>query len=171
MAHQDLYFRARRQASLIAFNAALPENFKLIHKPGTEWEMLPGVHLTGIKALTLKSAERDIDDVIIAPAILSDDIHYNLRVTPDWADWDRLFITDPADPDFNDPDLDKLKLKRWMKNNGVVKLDLAAEHPRTGRTMRWYRWEAGPDWLDISIDEPVSPQVIRWGDPVPATSR
>ncbi len=168
MAVQDFLLRARRSASLVAFNGTLPSNFKLIHKPDTEWLPLPGVNLDPIASLTLKDAILDGDGNVITPAVLSSDIHYNLRVVgPNvirgflgyphaWSGWAGLFITDPADPDFSDPVLDKSKLKRWMKNNGVEKLDTAAEHPRSGRAdMRWFRWTDGTEFLDITIDDPV----------------
>jgi hypothetical protein len=155
MASQDFLLRARRPASLVAFNGALPTNFKLIHKPESIWIELPGVNIDPINSLMLKDGE---------PPTLSSDIHYNLRVTGGthdwpwpgvWRGWTGLFITDPSDPDFNDPTLDKSKLKRWMKNNGVERLDTAVEHPRSGRAdMRWFRWTDGTEWLDITIDEP-----------------
>ncbi len=143
MASQDFLLRARRPASLVAFNGALPSNFKLIVNPGGGWIELPGVNLDPIASLEL------------APGNLSSDSHYNLRVTDAWSGWDGLFITDPDDPDFNDATLDKSKLKRWMRNNGVELLDSASEHPRSGRTMRWFRWTGGAEWLDISIDTPT----------------
>ncbi len=155
MAFQDFFLRARRPKSLVTFNTALPDNFKLIHKPDTEWLRLPGVSLNPIANLEL----------VPGSGTLFSGIHYNLRIIggPEvahhaFSDWDGLFITDPADPDFSDPILDKSKLKRWFKNNGVERLDTAAEHPRSGRTdMRWFRWEDGPaiEWLDITIDAPV----------------
>ena len=150
MAFQDFLLRARRPASLVAFNGALPANFKLIVNPGGGWIERTGVNLDPIAILEL------------VPGTLFSGIHYNLRVIggPEvgkhaWSGWDGLFITDPSDPDFNDPMLDKSKLKRWMKNNGVEKLDIVAEHPRSGRTMRWFRWSNVTEWLDITIDEPV----------------
>ena len=156
MAFQDFLLRARRPASLVGFNGAVPANFKLIHKPDIEWLPLPGVNIDPIASLEL------------APGTLSSDIHYNLRVVgPNvirgflghphaWSGWAGLFITDPADPDFNDPTLNRSKLKRWFKNNGVERLDTAAEHPRSGRAdMRWFRWADGTEWLDITIDAPV----------------
>ena len=144
MAFQDFLFRARRPASLVAFNGVLPRNFKLVHKPESTWIELPGVNLDPIDSLEL------------APGILSLDIHYNLRVTDAWSGFAGLFITDSADSDFNDPVLDKSELKRWMRNNDVEKLDTAAEHPRSGRAdMRWFRWQDGLEWLDITIDDPV----------------
>ncbi len=152
MAAQDFLFRARRNASLVAFNAALPSNFKLIPKPETEWLELPGVNLDPIVNLEL------------APGVLSPDLHYNLRVTDAWSGWAGLFI-ELGDPDYDDPDADppivgepKLnnsKLKRWFKNNGVERLDNSSEHPRSGRAdMRWFRWTDGTEWLDITIDIP-----------------
>ncbi|HDZ36889.1 MAG TPA: hypothetical protein ENH62_01130 [Marinobacter sp.] len=144
MAFQDFLLRARRPVSLVAFNGALPSNFKLIHKPESTWIELPGVNIDPVASLEL------------APGTLSSDIHYNLRVTDAWSGFAGLFITDPADPDFNDPVLNKSKLKRWFKNNGVERLDTAAEHPRSGRAdMRGFRWTDGTEWLDIFIDEPV----------------
>ncbi len=160
MAFQDFLLRARRPASLIAFNDALPANFKLIHKPEDEFLELPGVNIDPIASLEL------------VPGTLSDAIHYNLRVIGGsevahhaWSGWDGLFITDPSDPDFDDPTLDKSKLKRWFKNNGVERLDTAAEHPRSGRAdMRWFRWTDGTEWLDITIDEPVFRRRVWLGD-------
>ncbi len=158
MALQDFLLRARRPASLVAFNGALPENFKLIHKPESMWVELPGVNLAPVASLMLLDGD---------PPTLSNDIHYNLRVTDAWAPrkvpleapspeagWNGLFITDPADPDYDDPTLNKSKVKQWFKNNGVERLDMAAEHPRSDRTMRWFRWTDGTEWLDITIDEP-----------------
>ncbi len=154
MAFQDFLFRARRPVSLIDFNAALPTNFKLIHRVAPadseilEWVPRRGVNLNPIANLEL----------VPGSGTLFNGIHYNLLVTNAWSGWDGLFITDPADPDFDDPRLDKSKLKRWFKNNGVERLDTAAEHPRSGRTdMRWFRWEDGPaiERLDITIDAPV----------------
>lgn len=147
MAFQDFLLRARRPASLVAFNGALPSNFKLIVNPGDGFVERPGVNLDPIANLELVPGD---------PPTLSSDIHYNLRVTDAWSGWDGLFITDPSDPDFDDATLDKSKLRRWMKNNGVERLDTAAEHPRSGRAdMRWFRWTDGIEWLDITIDEPV----------------
>ena len=144
MSSQDFLLRARRPASLIAFNGALPSNFKLVHKPESTWIELPGVNLDPIVSLEL------------APGNLSSDIHYNLRVTDAWSGFAGLFITDLADPDFDDPVLDNSKLKRWIRDNDVEKLDTAAEHPRSGRTdMRWFRWTDGTEWLDITIDDPI----------------
>lgn len=141
MAFQDFLLRANRPASLAAFNAVLPSKFKLGGGPAA------GVNLILYTSLMLKDGD---------PPILSSDVHYNLRVTNLWSGFSGLFITDPADPDFNDPTINRLKLKRWMRNEGVVKLDTADEHPRSGRTMRWFRWEDpnGIDWLDITMDAP-----------------
>ncbi len=155
MAFQDFLLRARRPVSLVAFNGALPSNFKLIVRIEGKWVQRIGVNLDPINSLMLLNGD---------PPTLSSDIHYNLRVVGgfgpgheehEWSGWDGLFITDPSDPDFNDPTLDKSKLKRWMKNNGVERLDTAAEHPRSGRTMRWFRWSNVTEWLDITIDDPV----------------
>ena len=165
MAHQDFLLRARRPASLVAFNGALPSNFKLIHKPEGKWTELPGVNLDPIVNLELEKAILDGDGNILTPAVLSSAIHYNLRVTGGthdwpfpgvWRGWSSLFI-DSGDPDFNDPTLDKSKLKRWMKNNGVERLDDASEHPRSGQAMPWFRWEDpnGIDWLDFTKRKPV----------------
>ena len=142
---QDFLLRARRPASLVAFNGALPINFKLIMKPESKWIERPGVNLDPITSLMLKDGE---------PPTLSTAIHYNLRVTDAWSGWAGLFIK-TGEPDFNDPTLDRSKLKRWMKNEGFEKLDDASEHPRSGRAdMRWWRWADGTEWLDITIDEP-----------------
>ena len=154
MAFQDFLLRARRPASLVAFNGALPSNFKLIVRIDGKWVGRTGVNIDPIVSLTLLAG---------SPPALSSAIHYNLRVIggPEigehaWSGWAGLFITDPADPDFTDPKLDKSKLKRWMRNNGVERLDTSAEHPRSGRTdMRWFRWSNITEWLDITIDEPV----------------
>ena len=154
MSFQDFLLRARRPASLVAFNGALPSNFELIVNSGG-WVELPGVNLDPVANLTLKDATLDGNGDVTTPAVLSSAIHYNLRVTDAWSGWDGLFITDPADPDFNDATLNKSKLKRWFKNNGVERLDTAGEHPRSGRTMRWFRWSNATEWLDITIDEPA----------------
>lgn len=145
MASQDFLLRARRPASLVAFNGALPDNFKLIHKPESTWIELPGVNLDPIASLELAPGD---------PPTLSSDIHYNLRVTDAWSGWMGIMI-DSGDPDFSDTRLNKSKVNQWFKNNGVEKLDIAAEHPRSGRAdMRWFRWMGGTEWLDITIDEP-----------------
>ena len=174
MAFQDFLLRARRPVSLIAFNDAVPANFMLIHQVDGVWQARVGVSLDPVPSLALKSAIVDVshdgDGEIITPAVLSSATHYNLRVIggPEvahhaWSGWENLFI-ESGDPDFDDgtgtgdPRLDNSKLKRWFKNNGVERLDTAAEHPRSGRTdMRWFRWEDGPaiEWLDITIDAPV----------------
>ncbi len=181
MAFQDFLLRARRQASLIAFNAALPNNFKLIYKPETEWLVLPGVTIDPIDPFTLKAGVYDPnlgpDDpgLEIEAPILSTVIHLNLRVVgglgPDnesheFSGWDGLFIEE-GDPDFDDGEgsgdltLDNSKFKRWFKNNGVERLDDASEHPRSGRAdMRWFRWTDGTEWLDITIDDPVQRRQI-----------
>ncbi len=147
MSFQDFLLRARRPASLVAFNGALPNNFKLIVNPGGGWIELPGVNLDPIASLALIPGD---------PFTLSSDIHYNLRVTDAWSGWDGIMI-DESDPDFDgDARLNKSKVKQWFKNNGVEHLDTAAEHPRSGRTdMRWFRWSNVTEWLDITIDEPV----------------
>jgi len=162
MAFQDFLLRARRPKSLVAFNGALPNNFKLVHKPDTEWLPLAGVNLDPIASLMLKEGVKDPDGTFIIPHTLSSDIHYNLRVvfslseeSHSWSGYTNLFITDEDDPDFSDARLNKSKVKQWFKNNGVERLDTAAEHPRSGRTMRWFRWTGGTEWLDITIDEPV----------------
>ncbi len=142
MAFQDFLLRAKRPKSLVAFNTALPSNFKLIVNPGGGWIELPGVNLDPIASLEL------------APDNLSSDIHYNLRVTEAWSGWGHLFLEN-TDPDYNDPRLNYSKVKRWFKNNGMERLDTTAEHPRSGRTMRWFRWSNATEWLDITIDEPV----------------
>ena len=153
MAYKDFLLRAKRPASLVKFNRALPKNFKLIHKPEDEWVEMEGVNLDPIESLTLKEAIRDGDGDITTPAVMSSAIHYNLRVTDAWSGYEGLVIED-NDPDSEDDTLDKSKLKRWFKNNGVERLDTAAKHPRSGRTMRWFRWTGGTEWLDITIDEP-----------------
>ncbi len=153
-ATQDFLFRMRRPASLIAFNDAIPANFKLITGAGADRTTADGVFLDPINSLTLKAAELDVNGDITTPAVVSTDQFYNLRVTPLWSGWDKLFI-DEGDPDFDDPTLNKSKIKQWFKNNGVERLDDASEHPRSGRSdMRWYRWTDGTEWADITIDEP-----------------
>ncbi len=158
MASQDFLLRVRRPVSLIAFNDALPDNFKL------------SVTIEGIRRLRTGVNLDPIANLELIPGTLSSAIHYNLRVIggPEvahhaWSGWDGLFI-EAGDPDFDDgtgtgdPRLDNTKLKRWMKNNGGERLDTAAEHPRSGRTdMRWWRWEDGAaiEWLDITIDAPA----------------
>ena len=146
MSFQDFLLRARRPASLVAFNGALPSNFKLIVNDGG-WVELPGVNLDLIESLALVPGD--------SPT-LSSDVHYNLRVTDAWSGWDGLFITDPDYPDFDDARLDKSKVKQWFKNNGVERTDTAGEHPRSSRAdMRWFRWSNATEWLDITIDEPA----------------
>jgi len=176
MASQDFLLRARRPASLIGFNAVLPTNFKLIHKPGAEWLMLPGVNLRTIERLTLKRGVWS-GKTEITPAVLSSATHYNLRVIGGeevahhaFVGFDSLFIEE-GDPDWDDgagtgdPRLDNSKLKRWFKNNGGERLDPAAEHPRSGRTdMRWWRWTDSIEWLDITIDVPVLRRRMWLGD-------
>ena len=166
MAFQDFLLRARRDASLTAWNAALPANFKLIHKPDTVWLRLPGVSLDPIPNLPLVAGHQS--DWLGSPPVISSNPHYNLRVIggPEvghhaYSGWSGLFIEE-GDPEFDDgtgtgdPRLDNTKLKRWMKNNGGERLDTAAEHPRSGRTdMRWFRWTDGIEWLDITIDPPA----------------
>ncbi len=131
MASQDFLLRAKRPASLVAFNGALPGNFKLIVRVDGKWVERSGVNLDPIASLELVPGD---------PPTLSSDIHYNLRVTDAWSGWDNL---------------DKSKLRTWFKNNATEHLDAAAEHPRSGRTMRWFRWSNATEWLDITIDEPV----------------
>ncbi len=166
MAFQDFLLRARRPASLVAFNAALPSNFKLIEQVDGVWQERRGVGLRQIAGLSAT-----IDN-------MSSGTHYNLRVIGGtevahhaWSGWDGIFITE-GDPDWDDgtgtgdPRLDNTKLKRWFKNNGVQRLDPAVDHPRSGRTMRWFRWEDGTstEWLDITIDAPVLRRRIWLGD-------
>ena len=165
MAVLDLLFRMRRQASIVAFNDVLPANFKLIHKPDTEWISVSGVDIDEIVNLALVPHDPGPPEV---DATLSSDLHANIRISSHYAGWDGLFIL-PGDPDYDDPDadppivgepkLDNSKLKRWFKNNGGERLDDASEHPRSGRAdMRWWRWEeAGPplEWVDVTIDEPA----------------
>ena len=148
MSFQDFLLRARRPASLVAFNGALPSNFKLIVRVDGEWQERPGVNLDPINSLMLKDG---------SPPILSGDIHYNLRVTDVWSGWTGLFM-DNGDPDFGDARLDKSKVRQWFKNNSVERTDTTTKHPRSKRTdMRWFRWsKTGPvEWMDITIDEPV----------------
>lgn len=154
MASQDFLLRAKRPASLVAFNGALPRKFKLIVKRGGKWIDRTGVELDPVASLTLKEAVRDGDGNVTTPAVLSTAVHYNLRVTPAWNGWDGIMI-DESDPDYDgDPRLNRSKVKQWFKNNGVERLDSAAEHPRSSRTMRWFRWNNATEWLDIAIDEP-----------------
>ncbi len=158
MSLQDFLFRARRNASLIAFNSVLPANFKLIENLGG-WVETEGVNLRQIVGLEMIPGD---------PLSKTSDIHYNLRVTPTFSGWDGLFIEE-GDPDYEAPTfdgdgnelpitnvLDNSKFKRWFKNNGGERLDTAAEHPRSGRAdMRWFRWTDGTEWLDITIDVPM----------------
>ncbi len=167
MAFQDFFLRARRPVSLVAFNGALPSNFKLIVRFESQWVQARGANIDPIASLEL------------TPGMLSSAIHYNLRVVggPEvlhsaWSGWEGLFI-ESGDPDFDDgegggdPRLDNSKFKRWFKNNGVERLDTAAEHPRSGRTdMRWFRWTDGTEWLDITIDDPVFRRRVWLGDTV-----
>ncbi len=147
MSFQDFLLRARRPASLVAFNGALPSNFKLIVNSGG-WVELPGVNLDPVASLALVPG----DDV--TPAVLSSDVHYNLRVTDAWSGFAGIMI-DEGDGDFSDTRLNKSKVKQWFKNNGVELTDDASEHPRSGRAdMRWFRWSNATEWLDITIDEP-----------------
>ncbi len=147
MAFQDFLLRARRPASLVAFNGALPSNFKLAEKINGVWQLLSGVNLGDANTwetptIALVPQVLNSDGTVLIPAVMSPDMHYNLRVTDAWSGWDRL---------------DRTKFKTWFKNNGVEKLDTAAEHPRSGRTMRWFRWTApnGIDWVDAAIDAPA----------------
>lgn len=152
----EFLLRARRPASLVAFNAVLPSNFKIIHKPESTWLPTPGAHIDEIKGLVLVDAVYDGDGNVTTPPVISTDRHYNLLVTPKWSGYAGLFITDPEDPDYDDATLNKSKLKRWFKNNGGERLDTAGEHPRSGRSdMRWFRWTDGTEWLDITIDLPA----------------
>ena len=153
MAAFDFLFRLRRQASAPAFNAALPANYKLLDVNN---DPAPGIHIDRIDNLVLVPAVLDGDGNIITPAVISSDLHYNVRVTEQWSGWDGLFITDDQDPDFNDPRINKSKVKQWMKNNGVERTDTAGDHPRSGRTdMRWFRWINGTEWVDVTIDSPL----------------
>ena len=79
MASQDFLLRARRPASLVAFNTALPNNFKLIHKPESTWLPLPGVHVDPIASLTLKSAILDSNGDVTTPAarVRGVDMHWD----------------------------------------------------------------------------------------------
>lgn len=156
MAFQGFLLRVRRKASIVAFNAALPANFKLVHKPESTWLEREGVNLDPIDPLTLKVGVYDAEGTEITSPVLSTAVHYNLRVTDAWSGWDGIMI-DPGDPDYEgDPRLNKSKVKQWFKNNGGERLDDASEHPRSGRAdMRWFRWTDGTEWMDITIDEPV----------------
>ncbi len=170
MAFQDFLLRARRPASLVAFNGALPANFKLIHKPDATWLTLPGVNIDIIEELALEAVVVDGNGNVVTPAVISSASHYNVRVVGDlgvgnehheWSGWDGLFIQ-PGDPDFDDGGgggdtrLDNSKVKQWFKNNGVERLDDASEHPRSGRAnMRWFRWMAGAEHMDVTIDAPM----------------
>ncbi len=144
MALQDFLLRAKNQASLVAFNDLLPENFKLIANDGDGWYQLPGVNLHIATSGGLSAAEN------------GGVIHYNLRVTPAWSGWAGLFIRS-QELGFNDPKLDKSKLKRWAKNNGGEHLDDASDHPRTGRAdFNWWRIPlGGTKYMDISIAKPA----------------
>ncbi len=145
MAFQDFLLRAKRPASLVAFNGALPSNFKLIVNDGG-WVELPGVNLDLIESLALVPGD--------SPT-LSSDVHYNLRVTGAWSGWAGIMI-DEGDGDYSDARLNKSKVKQWFKNNGAELTDDASEHPRSSRAdMRWFRWSDATEWLDITIDEPV----------------
>ena len=118
MAFQDFLFRARRPASLIAFNAAIPANFALVHKPESDWIERPGVNISTVDSLEMKAAEYDGDGNETAARIDSPDVHYNIRVTEAWSGWAGIHI-DPEDPDFEDDLLDRLKLKQCRKKHGV----------------------------------------------------
>ena len=151
---KDFLFRARRPKSLVAFNDALPAKYKLIYKVGGKWLAMPGVNVDPINSLVLKRAVLDGDGNVIAPAIHSTAIHYNIRLTPQWTGYAGITIPD-SDPDSADDRLNRSKFKRWFKRNGIERLDNASEHPRTGRAnMRWFGWEDETERLDITIDEP-----------------
>ncbi len=156
MSSQDFFLRARRNASLIAFNDVLPANFKLIVNVG-RWVETEGVNLRQIVGLEMIPGD---------PLSKTTDIHYNLRLTPTYVGWDNLFIQ-PGDPDYEEPTfeldgtpipttnkLDNTTFKRWFRNNGGERLDDVSEHPRSGRTMRWWRWTDGIERLDVTIDLP-----------------
>ena len=151
----DFLLRARNGASLVAFNDALPANFKLIHKPEDTWLELPGVNLDQINGLTFKRAVLDGNGNVITPAVKSSAVHFNLRVTPAWAGYAGITIDEGDEPDYSDARLNKSKLKRWMKKEGIYRLDASAEHPRSGRSdMDWFRFTSGPRWMDITIATP-----------------
>ena len=147
----DLLFRIRRKVSFVAFNNALPVNFKLLDADNNA---LPGVNIDQIPNLILKEAVVDSDGNITTPAVLSSDLHVNIRLNSPYP-VEKLLITDPEDPDFNDPKINKSKIKQWMKNNGLEKTDAASAHTRSNRSdMRWFRWTDGTEWVEITIDEP-----------------
>ncbi len=164
MAAFDLLFRMRRKASMVAFNDVLPSNFKLVVRNDEDTAWIPAV---GVLIDEITNFELVLPTPLV-PATLSTDLHVNVRVTQDWSGWSGLFIEE-GDPDFVEYDedglplpggdvrLDNTKIKRWMRNNGVERLDDATDHPRSGRTdMKWFRWsKIGPqEWVDVTIDTP-----------------
>ena len=152
----DLLLRMRRKASIVAFNNVLPNNFKLLRKhPERGWIPARGVAIDEIANFEL------VQSTEFTPAVLSPDLHANVRISKAFAGWDGLFIQ-PGDPDFDDGEgagdvrLNNSKIKKWFLNNGGEITDNATKHPRSGRTdMRWGRWTDGTEWVEITFDAPA----------------
>ncbi len=154
MAIHDFLLRTKDFNSLVALNTALPTRFKLIKKVDGAWMPRTGVNLDPIENLELKPAILDIDGTILTPAVLSTEIHYNIRVTDAWPGSNAIAIPD-TDPDSGDDRLRGNKFIRWFKANGTQRTDTATRHPRSGRSdMRWFRWGDATKWVDIIIDNP-----------------
>lgn len=165
MTFLDLLFRARRPASMVAFNNALPTNFKLFvrNDDDTAWIAAPGVSIVteGLNPLVLYAGtpEVGVDPASWAdPPVYSPDYHVNMRVEDPI--YSRVLL-DPGDPD---SDLDKNKIRRWLRNNGAERLDASGEHPRSGATTGWWRWTDGTEWVDIIKAKPGMRRGIWFGD-------
>ena len=156
----DILLRARRPASLVAFNNALPANFKILARndDDTAWVNAPGVEFDVIDPFELEPAVVDGNGDIVTPAVISPDYHVNLRISDPI--YSRLLLNpDNESPDDPDPELDKHKIRRWFRNNGVEQL-----HDGQGDFAGWWRWTDGTEWVDIARAKPNYRRRIWFGD-------
>lgn len=151
---------------MVAFNSALPTNFKLFvrNEEDTAWVAAQGVSIVeqGLNPLQLYpgTPEVDVDPSSWAdPPVYSSDYHVNMRVEDPI--YSRILVS-AGDPD---SELDKNKIRRWLRNNGAERVDVSADHPRTSAQVAWWRWTDSVEWVDIIRAKPGQRRGIWYGDP------
>jgi hypothetical protein len=164
--HIDILLRARQKSDVGAWHDALPANSKILDDQNN-YEPLPGVSVVtqGLNPLQLYEGtpEPGVDPASWAdPPVYSADFHANIRIGETADAYSTLVINEGE----SDPELDKNKIRRWFRNNGVEKVDTAGEHPRSGSsTITWFRWQSGAQWVDIAKVKPGFRRGIWFGDP------
>lgn len=165
MAHIDILIRARQKGDVGHFHDAIPTNFQFLD-PADSYNPLPGVSVVtqGLNPLSLHQGTPETatpSSDWVDPPVFSSWFHANVRIGQTAEAYSRL-ILDSTD---TDPTIDKNKVRRWFRNNGVTRIDGSTEHPRTGSTsFTWYRWSSGVRWVDITQGKPGQRRGIWFGD-------